>query len=201
MIELQTRPDLFICHTCRGEFEEAQLNEEGDLCQFCEEDKNSNVVPFGNLQWNDRMALDLALVLEGSGDTIDEILTHYQMRRADLRRFTTDKVFQARVANFRKEIRDEGLGFRLKAKVQAEELLTTSWNMIHDRGVSPAVKADLIKSTVKWAGLEVKPEALELLGGGTGAVQIHINLGTGQAGGEIAIAGDTYDHNAIDVQD
>ena len=58
---------------------------------------------------------------------------------------------------------------------QAEELLTTSWVLIHDPTTSPAVKADLIKSTVKWAGLEPKNDAQAVdVGGG---VKITINLG------------------------
>jgi hypothetical protein len=64
--------------------------------------------------------------------------------------------------------------FKLKARAQAEELLTTSWLLIHDPAVSPAVKADLIKSTVKWAGLEPKDNIQTEQGGG---VRIMINLG------------------------
>jgi hypothetical protein len=47
--------------------------------------------------------------------------------------------------------------------------------LIHDPAVSPAVKADLIKSTVKWGGLEPKTEVGTE--GGTGGVRITINLG------------------------
>jgi hypothetical protein len=65
--------------------------------------------------------------------------------------------------------------FKLKARAQAEELLTTSWMLIHDSAVSPAVKADLIKSTVKWAGLEPKGEVTNE--GNGGGVRININLG------------------------
>jgi hypothetical protein len=47
--------------------------------------------------------------------------------------------------------------------------------LIHDPAVSPAVKADLIKSTVKWGGLEPKTEVSNE--GGGGGVRITINLG------------------------
>jgi len=47
--------------------------------------------------------------------------------------------------------------------------------LIHDPAVSPAVKADLIKSTVKWAGLEPKGD-VQAEGAG-GGVKITINLG------------------------
>jgi hypothetical protein len=65
--------------------------------------------------------------------------------------------------------------FKLKARAQAEELLTTSWTLIHSPDVSAAVKADLIKSTVKWGGLEPKNEVNAE--GASGGVKITINLG------------------------
>jgi hypothetical protein len=155
--------------------------------------ETTNVVPFGRMEWNDRMALDLSLILEGSGDTVDDLFEHYNIDADDLRRFTQDKVFNTRVEHFRREIATEGLGFRMKARVQAEELLTTSWNLIHDPGVSPNVKSDLIKSTVKWAGLEPKPDALEAGGGGGQGVRININLGN--ANQPLSIQGETYDND------
>jgi hypothetical protein len=72
-------------------------------------------------------------------------------------------------------VQEKGLTFKLKARAQAEELLTTSYLLIHDPAVSPAVKADLIKSTVKWAGLE--PKNTEVSDGAGGGVKITINLG------------------------
>ena len=47
--------------------------------------------------------------------------------------------------------------------------------LIHDPGVSAAVKADLIKSTVKWAGLEPKGDIQT--DNSAGGVRITINLG------------------------
>jgi hypothetical protein len=91
----------------------------------------------------------------------------------ELAEFSKDPVFDKKVRHYRDEIREKGITFRLKARAQAEELLTTSWTLIHHPDVSAAVKADLIKSTVKWAGLEVKGDAPE----STGGVSITINLG------------------------
>jgi len=89
-------------------------------------------------------------------------------------------VFLKRVETYRDEVKEKGLTFRLKARAQAEELLTTSYMLIHDPAVSPAVKADLIKSTVKWAGLE--PKNTESDGtASTGGVKIMINLGSSPA--------------------
>lgn len=126
-------------------------------------------------KWSDRLAFDLALRLEKSGDDMDDILDRHQVTAQDLILFGKDPVFAKRIAELRDEIRTKGVTFRMKAKAQAEELLRTSWLLIHSPDVSAAVKADLIKSTVKWAGLEPKGEQTDL--GGGGGVRIQINLG------------------------
>jgi hypothetical protein len=188
------------CEECEQPYPEKKMLETLDICVYCDESleqKRTNVVPLSRTEWSDRMALDLALILEGSGDQVSDLLNHYRITGDDLKRFSADKIFKTRVAHFRREIATEGLGFRMKARVQAEELLQTSWNLIHDPSVSPNVKSDLIKSTVKWAGLEPKPDALEGGGGGGQGVRININLGnTNQA---IAIDGETYDSDITDV--
>ena len=82
--------------------------------------------------------------------------------------------------------------FRLKARAQAEELLTTSWTMIHSPEVSPAVKADLIKSTVKWGGLEPKND--NVVEGANGGVRITINLGNEHEQLQSAVEHETVDN-------
>lgn len=126
-------------------------------------------------RWTNRLAFDLALRLEGSGDPLDDILQRHNITTNDLIKFNKDTTFHKKISDFRDEIRDKGITFKLKARAQAEELLKTSWLLIHDPGVSPSVKADLIKSTVKWAGLEPKPDATTE--SNTGGVKITINLG------------------------
>ena len=131
-------------------------------------------LPLHHTKWNDRLAFDIALTLEGSGETLNEIVARHNISASDLLVFNADPVFRKKVEHYRAEVRDKGLTFKLKARAQAEELLTTSWLLIHDPAVSPAVKADLIKSTVKWAGLEPKTDVATDAGGG---VKITINLG------------------------
>lgn len=72
--------------------------------------------------------------------------------------------------------KDGGLSFKLKAQLQAEELLKTSWRLIHAPGaqVAPSVKADLIKFTVRAAGLDGSKDQGNALAGN--ALQININL-------------------------
>lgn len=131
-------------------------------------------------RWSDRLAFDVALRLEGSGEAIADILTRHSITPLDMQDFGKDPVFLKRVEHYRSEVRDKGLTFKLKARAQAEELLKTSWLLIHSPDVSAAVKADLIKSTVKWAGLEPKNEPMDA--GGAGGVRITINLGNDTLG-------------------
>lgn len=126
-------------------------------------------------KWSDRLALDIALHLEGSGGTLPDILSDHDLTPFDLQAFNKDPIFTKKVDGFRDDIKNKGLSFKLKARVQAEALLETSFALIHHPDISPAVKADLIKSTVKWAGLE--PKGPEDASGGTSGVTITINLG------------------------
>jgi hypothetical protein len=134
-----------------------------------------DTLPLHHTKWSDRLALDVALTLEGSGETLQEVMTRHQIDANAVLAFNADPIFLKKVEVYRLEVRDKGITFKLKARAQAEELLTTSYLLIHDPAVSPAVKADLIKSTVKWAGLEPSNTVQENTGGG--GVRITINLG------------------------
>lgn len=133
-----------------------------------------DTLPLRHTKWSDRLAFDVALTLEGSGETLNEIIQRHNITSNDMLAFNADPVFLKKVESYRTEVREKGMTFRLKARAQAEELLTTSYLLIHDPSVSATVKADLIKSTVKWAGLEPKGETTVDAGGG---VKITINLG------------------------
>ena len=150
-------------------------------------------LPLNHTKWNDRLAFDVALTLEGSGDTLQEVITRHRISANDILTFNADPIFLKKVEGYRTEVREKGLTFKLKARAQAEELLTTSWLLIHDSAVSPAVKADLIKSTVKWAGLEPKDAGPQ--DNGTGGVKITINLGSDARDAR------TIEAPTVDVQD
>jgi hypothetical protein len=73
----------------------------------------------------------------------------------DLIRF--DPTFLADLQRAVDMLKEEGMSFKLKARLQAEELLKTSWRMIHSVNTPPNVAADLIKSTARWAGFDAPP--------------------------------------------
>lgn len=75
-----------------------------------------------------------------------------------------------------KLVAEEGMSFKIKAKLQAEELLKTSWRTIHDPGTPPNVRADLIKATMRWAEYDTPPARDNLVGGGRGAFAINIQF-------------------------
>jgi hypothetical protein len=127
-----------------------------------------------NTPWSNVVAFELALILEGGGETVQDMLTRNNLTTTQFMEFSKDKIFEKAVQDYRQEIRTKGLTFRAKARVQAEELLKTSWLLIHSIDTPAAVKADLIKHTVKWADLEPKNTAVET---STGGVSITINLG------------------------
>lgn len=137
-----------------------------------------NTSPTQLTPWSNRLAFDIALSLENSGESLNDIVARHSISTNDLLIYKSDPVFLRQVEAYRQEIRDKGITFRLKARAQAEELLTTSWMLIHNPDVSPAVKADLIKSTVKWSGLEPKNDVQTE--SATGGVKITINLGNNE---------------------
>lgn len=84
--------------------------------------------------------------------------------------------FQADMERAKELVAQEGMSFKLKAKLQAEELLKTSWRTIHDPLTPPSVKADLIKATMRWADLDnPKIDPNNPGGGQSFAIQINFN--------------------------
>jgi hypothetical protein len=68
----------------------------------------------------------------------------------------------------------EGMAFKVKARMQSEALLETSWQLIHNGDTPSAVKADLIKHTHRVAGF-VPREGADGIAGATN-LQINISL-------------------------
>lgn len=108
------------------------------------------------------LPIELALNEHPAGD----ICRSYGMSVDDLTRLMEDPVFSAALKNARNMLKKEGVSFKLKAKMQAEELLKTSWGIIHDPRSPHSVRADLIKSTVKWAGYDTSDTASVHTGSG-----------------------------------
>jgi len=127
--------------------------------------------------WPPTLPIEIAL----REQTPKEICAAYGIDRAEWQRLCADPVFGAAVQKAADMLQKEGMSFRVKAQLQSEELLRTSWGLIHSPNdqVAPSVKADLIKFTVLAAGLDasIEQKANGALGAGAGpGLQINIHL-------------------------
>lgn len=100
----------------------------------------------------EQLAYEIALGTESTED----IFTRYGYDVDTATRLLSDASFAQMLERVTKEVRTNGVSFRSKARLQAEELLQYSFNMATDENVSAAVRADLIKWTAKVGGLEPK---------------------------------------------
>lgn len=110
---------------------------------------------------------------------IKEICRSYGISREQWADLRLDHTFQNAVSGYLDELKKDGMSFKLKARLQAEGMLEQNWNLVHDKsGLVPAsVKADLIKFTVRCAGLSEEKQGQGPGSGGIGtALQINIML-------------------------
>jgi len=99
--------------------------------------------------WNPRLPFDIAL-----GEEIQVLCDRYLMTEEELDALKYLPSFRHEVAKQEKDIRENGVTFKAKARVQAELYLETLDELVNNHSVSPATRLDAIKSVVKWGGLE-----------------------------------------------
>lgn len=124
-----------------------------------------------NIAWPPTLPVEIALKTAPMND----IREAYGYSSEEWARLKDDPAFLADLAAAVQMVKQEGMSFKLKARLQAEELLKTSWRLIHAPAdeVPSSVKADLIKATARWAGYDNKEQ-----GGSSGpSFAIQINLG------------------------
>jgi len=123
--------------------------------------------------WTAAFVVDVAL-----GTSDDVLCSTYELQDHELQWIKDDPGFIVQLAAIQKELDKEGVSFRLKARLQAEELLATSWALIHSPATPATVKAGLIKDTVRWAGWDAPPQEG---GAGRGGFSVSIVLNNGPA--------------------
>ena len=109
---------------------------------------------------------------------IRQIFAAYNLDKDDYERLKADPLFLEDVRKATEMLREEGMSFKVKARMQSEELLKRSWELIQNRSgsVPPNVQADLIKFTWRVAGLDASKDQAASQVGGTG-LQIVMHLG------------------------
>lgn len=115
------------------------------------------------------LPMELALRI----DTPQRICAHYGISRPQFEQIIAHPVFVKRYQEAIEQLKVDGMSFKVKARMQAEDFLATSFAMVKNPATSDAVRADLIKNTVRWAGYDAK--AVE--SGQSNAFNIQINLG------------------------
>jgi hypothetical protein len=116
------------------------------------------------------LAMELAMKI----DTPANICAAYGLTRGEFAQLVRHPVFIKAYQEAVESLKVDGMSFKVKARMQAESYLDTAWTMARNPGTSDAVRADIIKNTVRWAGYDAK--AAEL-GAGNGGFNIQINLG------------------------
>lgn len=108
--------------------------------------------------------------------TPQELKVSYDFTDEEWAALRTNPAFLADVKAAHEMLKKEGASFRVKARMQADELLKRSWRLIHSSvdEVPPSVQADLIKATMRWAGYDNKEAA-----GGTTNVGFSIKIDLG----------------------
>ena len=107
-------------------------------------------------------------------DTPAKICEAYKITKAEFADMIENPVFQKAYADAQEGLRKEGMSFRIKAQLQAEELLKISWGMIHSNLTPAAIRARMIENTVRWSGYE--PKTNETAGGIANGGGFSINI-------------------------
>ena len=131
--------------------------------------------------WPARLPFDVAM-----GDSPESLCDRYGLQPEALDIFFLNAAFRREVAAHGQQIRDEGITFKAKARLQAEMYLEELHDIVVDKTIAPATRLDAIKSVTKWAGYEPKPVPENASSGSTGA-QTRLVIQWQDGSGQIAL--------------
>ena len=119
-------------------------------------------VTAAEMSFDPRIAYEVALGI----DEPEKVIAKYGLTEEQAAALALTPAFVATVAKYKEEVMAGGVSFKLKAKIQAEDLLSHSYLIATDPEAPMAVRADLIKWTTRVAGLEPKEDKGAGVGGG-----------------------------------
>ena len=108
------------------------------------------VDPAGRAPYPRGLALDLVL----EAGTLQEVLESYNITPERFKLILANPAFRQEYEAHEESIQHEGWSFRKKCQAQAEAHLDLVFRLANSDQTPAAVRADLIKHTVKWAGLD-----------------------------------------------
>lgn len=106
---------------------------------------------------------------------VKEICEEYGVSEDEWELIRHDELFLIDLKRAMDMLKQEGMSFKMKARLQAEELLKTSWRTIHSPDTPPNVQAQLIQATMRWAQYDSPAAGAAGANAGTG-FQININV-------------------------
>ncbi len=124
-----------------------------------------------------RLAFDYAMVAEGriEKETDDVVAEFYNISVERLNRVIVSEAFETQVEAFRKQIVEEGLGFKVKSRLAAERLVDEVFKIGMDKNTLPQHRLKAAEMCAAWGGMVPK----EAVAGGGEKLQIILNIGKG----------------------
>jgi len=123
-----------------------------------------------DLTFDPRLAYELALGVSSPS----EVFSKYEYNDESAARLIANPAFIATVKKYKDEIQEGGVSFKLKARIQAEDLLTHSYLLATDPETPASVRADMIKWTARVADLE--PRGNDKASGPAGGFTLNISF-------------------------
>lgn len=112
----------------------------------------TTLAPSGVVNYPASLPVEMAL-----GEIPDVLIAEtYGMTLDELAELKANPSFEAAVASWRAKIKDDGLGFKIKAALLAEQALPVAWKIINDVDTPAATRADLVKWLADASGQSQK---------------------------------------------
>lgn len=126
------------------------------------------------LTWPATLPIEVAMGMASN----DDLCEAYNLTPDELANLKVMPAFVMEVRAAADALKEEGMSFQMKNRLQAEAMLSRLWQMTHASydEVPPAVQADLIKFSIRAAGYDRSKDQANAAAGGP-SLAIQINLG------------------------
>ena len=124
--------------------------------------------PVATSNWVEEMAFEVAL----GYFTPEDLQLKYDLTESHYNHITTLPAFKKATADYRREIDDEGIAFRLRARKCAEDILEELYSMAFDQTLDAKDRLKAMEMMCKYAGFETHKQE----GDGGVKLQIFTNL-------------------------
>lgn len=130
-----------------------------------------------DLVWPPTLPIELALKTAEPA----ELRVEYGYTDEEWQALRSNPVFLKELAGACELVRQEGMSFKLKAKLIAEENLKEVFRLTRDPQCPHAVRGKLIELTARWAGFDPRTNGEGGEGGPVNANMLNISINLGDA--------------------